>query len=191
MGTPPKQPEQSEQTRQPEQPKEETERESVSGDGGTVNRGYDQQQQTNDWFVSDTVDSFVPPALAVLSVALTWINLSAMGMTRSWSGFELDSGKMVLTIGLILVVIIFVDGPSGRGAGVSRYLGGTAIVGLGFFQLMMNEDVRQKVAEEVSSGSGISQEVAQTVSFEVGIGMWLAMGAGLLMILVEYNHRNE
>jgi len=182
MGTSPKQPEQS---------KQETERESVSGDGGTVNRGYDQRQQTNDWFVSETVDSFVPPALAVLSVALTWINLSAMGMTRSWSGFELDSGKMVLVIGLSLLTVIFVDGPSGRGTGVSRYLGGAAIVGLGFFQLILNEDARQKVAEEVSSGSGISQEVAQTVSLEVGIGMWLAMGAGLLMVLVEYNHRND
>ena len=186
MGTQPKQSEQSEQP-----PKGETERESVAEDGGTVNRGYDQRQQTNDWFVSETVDSFVPPALAVLSVSLTWINLSAMGMTRTWSGFELDSGKMVLAIGLVLIAIIFVDGPSGNGAGVSRYLGGAAIVGLGFFQMTLNEDARQKAAEEVSSGSGISQEVAQTVSLEVGIGMWLAMGAGLLMVLVEYNHRNE
>ena len=184
-------PKQSEQPQQSEQPKGETERESVAEDGGTVNRGYDQRQQTNDWFVSETVDSFVPPALAVLSVSLTWINLTAMGMTRTWSGFELDSGKMVLAIGLVLIAIIFVDGPSGNGAGVSRYLGGAAIVGLGFFQMTLNEDARQKAAEEVSSGSGISQEVAQTVSLEVGIGMWLAMGAGLLMVLVEYNHRNE
>ena len=171
-------------------PKGETERESVAEDGGTVNIRYHQQQK-DDWFVSETVDSFVPLALAVFSTSLTWVTVSGMGMTRTWSGFELESGMMVLTVALVAVGVTFVGGPSARGAGLARYLGGAAIVGLGFLQMSLNGNVRQMIEEDTASESWITQEVAQTVSLEVGIGMWLAMGAGLLMVLVEYNHRNE
>lgn len=138
------------------------------------------------WFVSAWVDRYGPPMVALASTFLTWATVQVpLESARSFAGLALWPGRGVAVVAGVLVVLSWrLRGWIGAWC---RFAGGIAIIGLALFQLRANGWVKQQVIETAAdAGNPLAEGSASAFSVAPGIGLGLALLAGVFLLFVEY-----
>lgn len=168
-----------------------TEEEQAYSDGGTADAKQVVERGTeSEWLISETVDQFVPPVVALTSTFLAWatVNIPFLEMYRSMSGINTDTGQVILVVGMVVLgITVWAE----RFAGTVRYAGGFIIAALSLIQFWWNGQVLNRVLGSYSFDSDMAEMTASSVGVDAGIGLWLALLAGIAMVFVEYNHRRS
>lgn len=150
-------------------------------DGGTEQLGGGVQIE-REWV--ELVCNFLPPVIALFSLVLPWARISYMGeevLTKT--GLEIG-GMVIAIISIIILVITFVF--NGGFTRAIRFFSGISLTGIAIYYIFQVSGAKNSLQKQYAD-SGMDFTF---FDFQIGIGIWLLLLSGILLVAIEY-YRTE
>lgn len=160
--------------------------ESLYSDGGTrqgVEKEIDAQTNRS---LAEIARDFGPSALAAISPMLTWATASYMGeQVVSKSGLSSDYAIPVIVLSAIVLAIVLRVKDDSL-AGWTQIIGGVIISVIAIHHAQWVSEAKDRLMEQPEAYD-INMSM---VDYQIGIGLWLLLFAGILMMSMGYVRMN-